>query len=191
MPAVAAHGTVGVTLWLGNIMTDDQHTPPPAPAPEPAPSYPAPAPKEGNGMGVASLVLGILSILLGWIPIIGFVSWILAPLGLIFGFIALGKTNKGLAIGGLITSGIGLLICIAWVTFLGAIINQAQREGAFDNLPTAASSAEINTDGATTTITTPESTTTVTTAPNDAGATGDDAADDGAGHTGLSEPPSN
>ena len=57
-------------------MTDDQHTPPPAPAAAPAaaPSYTPPAPKEGNGMGIASLVLGILSILLGWIPIIGMVS---------------------------------------------------------------------------------------------------------------------
>ena len=176
-------------------MTDDQHTPPPAPAAAPAaaPSYPPPARSEGNGMGIASLVLGILSILLGWIPIIGMVSWILAPLGLIFGFIALGKTNKGLAIGGLITSGIGLLICIAWVTFFGAIFSQAQREGAFDNLPAAASSAEVSSDGDTVTIATPDATTTVTTTPNDGEAApgGDAAADEGAGHDSSAPPPSN
>lgn len=173
-------------------MTDENHTPPPAPAPEAAPSYPPPARSEGNGMGIASLVLGILSILLGWIPIIGMVSWILAPLGLIFGFIALRKTSKGLAIGGLITSGIGLLICIAWATVFGAILSEAQREGAFDNLPQAASSAEVSTDGDTVTIATPESTTTVTTTPNDGEPAPDgDAADIGAGHAGSAAPPSN
>src|SRR5436190_7492498 len=101
-------------------MTDDHTTPPPADTPPPAPAYtppPTPPHNEGNGMAVASLVLGILSVLTGWIPIVGLVAWILAPLGLIFGFLAIGKPNgKGMAIGGLITSGLGLLICIAWVT---------------------------------------------------------------------------
>lgn len=175
----------------------DHDTPTTPPPPEAAPAYPPPAHQEGNGMGIASLVLGILSILLGWIPIIGLVSWILAPLGLIFGFIALGKTNKGLAIGGLITSGIGLLICIAWVTFLGAIVSQASREGAFDNIPAATSGADVTTNGNTTTVTTPESTTTVTTAPNDTAApagdaaASDDASGDAGGHDQSTPPPTN
>lgn len=177
-------------------MTD--HDTPTTPPPQAAPAYPPPAHSESNGMGIASLVLGILSILLGWIPIIGLVSWILAPLGLIFGFIALGKTNKGLAIGGLITSGIGLLICIAWVTFLGAIVSQASREGAFDNIPAATSGADVTTNGNTTTVTTPDSTTTVTTAPSDTAAPADDAAagdaapaDTGGGHDQSAPPPTN
>ena len=178
-------------------MTDDHQTPPTSPPPyEPSSYTPAPAHQEGNGMAVASLVLGILSVLTAWIPILGLVAWILAPLGLIFGFLAINKPNgKGLAIGGLITSGLGLLICILWVTFLGAVINQAQQAGAFENMPTS-SSADINTDGNTTTITTPESTTTVTTAPNGDTSTettttppvGDDAG--ASSHSGDS-PPSN
>jgi len=83
-----------------------------------------------NGMAIASMVLGILSILFGWIPIIGFVSWVLAPLGLIFGFISMGKpTGKGFAITGLITSAIGLLICILWVIGIGAAMSQAAVTG--------------------------------------------------------------
>ncbi len=161
----------------------DEHTPPPAP--EPAPAYAAPAAaapsNEGQGLGVASLVLGILGVLTAWIPIIGFVAWIFAPLGLIFGFISLGKpAAKGLAIGGLITSGIALAICIAWVVGFGALVNQAQKDGLLDEMPTSSSSsAEISSDGATTTITTPESTTTVTTTPSDTAAASDDAAPSG------------
>lgn len=76
---------------------------------------------QSNGMAVASLVLGILSILFVWIPFIGLVSWILAPIGLVLGLVALGKPfGKGLAIAGSICSGIGLLGCIGWIVLIGA-----------------------------------------------------------------------
>jgi len=75
---------------------------------------------QSNGMAVASLVLGILSILFVWIPFIGLVSWILAPIGLVLGLVAMSKPfGKGMAIAGSICSGIGLLGCIAWVVLIG------------------------------------------------------------------------
>ena len=76
---------------------------------------------QSNGMAVASLVLGILSILFVWIPFVGLVSWILAPVGLVLGLVALNKpVGKGMAIAGSICSGIGLLGCIGWVVLIGA-----------------------------------------------------------------------
>jgi hypothetical protein len=76
---------------------------------------------QSNGMAVASLVLGILSILFVWIPFIGLVSWVLAPIGLVLGLVALNKPfGRGLAIAGSICSGIGLLGCIGWVVLIGA-----------------------------------------------------------------------
>jgi hypothetical protein len=74
----------------------------------------------GNGMAVASLVLGILSILFVWIPFVGLVSWILAPIGLVLGLVALKQPfGRGMAIAGSICSGIGLLGCIGWVVLIG------------------------------------------------------------------------
>ncbi|HZW16905.1 MAG TPA: DUF4190 domain-containing protein [Brevundimonas sp.] len=76
---------------------------------------------QSNGLAVASLVLGILSILFVWIPFIGMVSWILAPVGLVLGLVALNKpAGKGMAIAGSICSGVGLLGCIGWVVLIGA-----------------------------------------------------------------------
>lgn len=81
------------------------------------------APEPTNGLAIAALVLGIVSVLLGWIPIVGLVSWILAPLGLVLGLIALGKPyGRPLAIGGIVASAIGLLICLLWLFFFGAIV---------------------------------------------------------------------
>ncbi len=79
----------------------------------------APAAAPSNGMATASLVLGILGLVTAWIPIVGLVAWIFAPLGLIFGIIGLGKpTGKGLAIAGLICSVIALFICLFYVVAL-------------------------------------------------------------------------
>ena len=75
---------------------------------------------QSNGLAVASLVLGILSILFVWIPFVGLVSWILAPIGLVLGLVALNKPfGRGMAIAGSICSAIGLLGCIGWVVLIG------------------------------------------------------------------------
>lgn len=72
-------------------------------------SAPADSKSDSIGFGVASLVLGIVSILLFCTCI----SWITAILAIIFGIIQLVKCRqKGLAIGGLITAGLGLLFSI-------------------------------------------------------------------------------
>lgn len=86
---------------------------------------------QSNGLGVASLVLGILSIVFGLIPVIGLISWLLAPIGLVLGFVALGKpTGRSVTISGLVTSGIGLAICILWVVGLGALMGTTVAVGA-------------------------------------------------------------
>jgi hypothetical protein len=74
-----------------------------------------------NGMGTASLVLGIVGLLFSWIPFIGIVAWPLVILGFIFGFIGLSRarkraaTNPGVALTGIILSGIGLIICFIYL----------------------------------------------------------------------------
>lgn len=67
-------------------------------------------------MGVAALVLGILSLIIGLFSAgaLGWAGAIMAILGIIFG--ALGRKNpekNGLATGGLVCSIIGLVLCLA------------------------------------------------------------------------------
>ena len=76
---------------------------------------------QSNGLAVASLVLGILSIVFVWIPFVGLISWILAPVGLVLGLVALSKPyGRGMAIAGTVCSAVGLLGCIGWVVLIGA-----------------------------------------------------------------------
>lgn len=74
-------------------------------------------------MGVASLVLGIISALIGFIPFIGIVMLIPAIVGLILGIIDIMKKKqenkpKGMPITGTILSGVSLLVIIYWIFLL-------------------------------------------------------------------------
>lgn len=94
--------------------------------------YPAP-PTPQNGLGTAGFVLGLLGLIFSPIPIVGVIAWPLVILGLIFSIIGLNRarsgkaSNKGLCLAGIITSALGLLMCIIWVAAIGnAANNQAQ-----------------------------------------------------------------
>ena len=87
-------------------------------------------PTESNGLGIASLVLGVISLATVWSPILGMIAWITAPIGLILGFIGLGKPyGRGVTIAGIVCSAIALLIALSWVLFLGAILSAGAAAG--------------------------------------------------------------
>lgn len=62
-----------------------------------------------NGLGTAGFVLALIALFLGWIPFVGWIIWLL---GLIFSFVGVFKTPKGLAIAGLVISLIGIILLI-------------------------------------------------------------------------------
>ena len=80
-----------------------------------------------NGYGIASLVLGIISIVFCWLPILGLVSGIL---GIIFHVRQKKIFPNGISTGGLVTSIIGLvfsalyfIILLFFVAIIRAIIS--------------------------------------------------------------------
>jgi hypothetical protein len=66
-------------------------------------------PQQSNGIGTAGFVLALITIFLGWIPVLGWILWIL---GLILSFVGVFKKPKGLAIAGLVISLIGIILII-------------------------------------------------------------------------------
>ncbi|WP_027942558.1 DUF4190 domain-containing protein [Amycolatopsis taiwanensis] len=92
-----------------------------------------------NGFGTTGFILGLVGLVLSPIPLIGFVAWPLVILGLIFAALGLSRvskgaaTNKGLSIAGIVTSIVGLIVCIVWVTVINKAVNDVREEA---NQPT-------------------------------------------------------
>lgn len=76
-----------------------------------------PQQKQQSNLGIISLVLGIVSIFMGF-------GALTAIPGLIVGIVSLAKKepNKGLAIGGIVTSIIGILLTILLLLFMSGIL---------------------------------------------------------------------
>jgi hypothetical protein len=68
-----------------------------------------------NALGKAAFIVGLIALVMSFIPIIGFVSWLLAPLAVLFGLIALRRPSRSLAIAGIVTGLIALFICYSWI----------------------------------------------------------------------------
>ncbi|MGH3344291.1 MAG: DUF4190 domain-containing protein [Carbonactinosporaceae bacterium] len=116
---------------------DDRDRPPEAPPPgyyPPPPTYPPPA-RARNGMGTAALVLAILALLVSWFLGAGI---LLGVLGLIFGFIGLGRlrrgdaSNQGVTVAGLVLSGLAILISIGFLVveiYVVTLVNDCISQG--------------------------------------------------------------
>ena len=61
--------------------------------------------KKTNGVGIAGFVLALIALFFGWVPIFGWILWVL---GLILSFVGVFKTPRGMAIAGLVISLIGI-----------------------------------------------------------------------------------
>jgi hypothetical protein len=76
-------------------------------------------------MGVASLVMGILALVICWIPCLSDWAILFAILGIIFGAVGIvkaKKTNKGkgLSIAGLVCSIVATTVVVLWVFVIAA-----------------------------------------------------------------------
>lgn len=87
--------------------------------PQPQPTVIVQSPRtSSNGIGTAGFILSLLTFVLGWVPVL---SWILWVLGLIFSAIGMTKKPRGLAIAGFIIS----LIDVIFITLLFGMIAAA------------------------------------------------------------------
>lgn len=78
-----------------------------------------------NGLAVASMVTGIVSVFICYIPFIGFAA---ASTALVLGIIGVRKKNgKGMAIAGIVTSGfslfVELIIAFIWIISIIAAVD--------------------------------------------------------------------
>lgn len=93
-------------------------------------SYPPPPPaQQGKGFGIASMIVGIVAVLLAFIPIIGLVSFVLGLVAIGLGiFAVIKRRGKGQGIAGIITGAVSILVAIVVTIIASAFISIVEQE---------------------------------------------------------------
>ena len=83
----------------------------------------------GQGFAIASLVTGIIALLIAIIPCVGIIAIILGVVAVVFGAVAFSKAKnenspKGMSIAGLTLGGLSIFLAIFWLTFVIGSTNQ-------------------------------------------------------------------
>lgn len=81
-------------------------------------------------MGIASLVLGIVSVVISFVPFCGIIALVPAIVGLILGIIDAVKKSKeqqpkGMSIAGIVCSAVAIVLIIYWYVAAAATVNSA------------------------------------------------------------------
>ena len=72
---------------------------------------------KSNGLGTAGFISSLLGLLLSWVPVLGWILWLV---GALLSLIGVFKSPKGLAITGLILSLITLGIGMLFIELIGS-----------------------------------------------------------------------
>ena len=96
---------------------------------QPAPGYYQPQPQPprgGSGLAIGALIAGVLALVSFWTVFGGILLGVVA---IVLGLVALSRVRKGLAggrgmaIAGIVTGALGLVLGIAWAAFLSNLLN--------------------------------------------------------------------
>ena len=91
-------------------------------------SYGAQAPR--NGMGLASLIVAVVSLLIAWIPFLGLLGGLGGLIAVVLGAIGVGRanrgeaTNRGTAIAGIVIGVLAILLAIASTLFGSFLLSE-------------------------------------------------------------------
>jgi hypothetical protein len=117
--------------WTADVATAGQRYVDTAPTPPLPPGHPPPG-HNGNGIATAAVTCGIVSLALGWIPVVFALGLLLAVLAVVFGVVGLRRSRairhgRGFAIAGLITGSLGVLVAMGGLLFTVVVYRAIER----------------------------------------------------------------
>lgn len=103
-------------------------------------------PNAGKGLGIAGMILGIVAIIVSFVPCFGWWAVVLAVVGVVLSAISLSQASKagaskGMAIAGLICSILAIIIGSIWIFVIAKATSEIstalEQSGALDSLTNA------------------------------------------------------
>lgn len=121
--------------WTADVSTNGRRYVDPLPSPVAPTSGRPPAPAradDGNGFAIASLVCGIVAIVIAWAPFVGIAGFAAAIVGLALSIPALRRSGptgrrRGAAIAGLVTSAVGIALGVLGIVFTVYLVGAIER----------------------------------------------------------------
>ena len=125
--------------WTADVSTNGQRYVDPLPAPVAGradtiagPAATPPQDGGGNGVAIASMVCGIVALVIAWLPFVGVIGLVAAVVGLGLAIPALRRsrpagTRRGVAIAGLVTSAIGLILGVLGLVLTVYLVRAIER----------------------------------------------------------------
>jgi hypothetical protein len=108
-------------------MSNTPYQPPQDPSygsyPQQQPPFAQPASQPSNGVAIGGMVTGIVGLVFGWVPIVGF---ILGAVAVILSGVGLRNANsknasgRGMAVAGLVCGILAVLFGLFWILVIGA-----------------------------------------------------------------------
>ncbi|GAA5151601.1 DUF4190 domain-containing protein [Amycolatopsis dongchuanensis] len=92
------------------------------------PPYAAPQQQPGNGVAIGGMVTGIVGLVFGWFPVLGF---ILGAVAVVLSGVGIHNANtknasgRGMAVAGLVCGILALLFGLFWILVIGAAASSA------------------------------------------------------------------
>jgi hypothetical protein len=102
-------------------------TPVPPPGYRYEPGYPpfVPIPRKGNGLAISSLVLGIVGVMLSWIPVVGYFAFIIGIVGFVLGAIGIFKSHRIMSITGVVLNTLAIVFSVIAFASLMSDVDKA------------------------------------------------------------------
>jgi hypothetical protein len=124
--------------WTSDVSANGQRYVDPLPSPPATAGGQAPGPPQGeggNGFAVASMVCGIVAVVIAWVPFIGIAGLASAVVGLALSVPALRRSKpdgarRGAAIAGLVTSAVGVVLGVLGIVLAVYLVRAIDR---YDN----------------------------------------------------------
>lgn len=82
-----------------------------------------------------AFVMGVIALVLAFVPLIGMLSWLLAPIAIVIGALALRHPPRALAVAGVICGILALIVCYGWYVIVDRVSTAMEMESAVNMAP--------------------------------------------------------
>ena len=85
-------------------------------------------------MGIAALIIGIVAVIVGFIPVCGIIALLPAIVGLILGIVEVSKKSKanqpkGLGLAGIILNAVAIIVIVVWSALFAKAAQKEMQKG--------------------------------------------------------------